>query len=368
MKKRRSKQLIVNLIVLITMFIICFCSLEIAIRSFGQRECEDETWYGYPAGIYMPDDSKGYKYKPNFHGNFPGKLYKNITIDINSKGLRDYEHEYNHNTTKIRILGLGDSITFGAGVIYEDTYLRQLEKKLLEEGYDVEIIKAGINGYEFDQEYTYFFEEGYKYDPDIVTIGIVLNDIQEVNSKRIKEKLFFKNNSLPDIQSFRKDGPILVANDFISIEKNINKYCKSCRFIYDSLTEIKQKLIGGKESKNIYFERIYELWTGDSWKRYESKLIALNNHLSKKGIKLILIIFPNSQQFKNPEDYTKIPQNKIINTTKMNNITVIDLTEYLNVENYKDYYLISDDFHLNAEGYRIAKEAIYSRLVPLLKK
>lgn len=373
---RKNKKLIINLILFITILLICFIFLEITIRLFWQEKTFEETW-GYPGGLHIPDATKGYKYKPNFHGKFPGELYKNIEININSEGLRDYEHNYSSDANRIRVLGLGDSVTFGAGVRYEDTYLRQLEKRLWKEGYNIEIIKAGVNGYEFDQQYNYFFEEGYKYNPNIVIIGIILNDIQEINPQKIKENLFSENDILPDIKFFDKLKPVYKPNldgknNFSPKMKSfVGEYCKTCKFIYDSLInvkwKVKQKIRLWKAFDEIYFERIYKLWEGDNWKQYELKLIDLNEHLQKENIKLILVIFPYNQQFRNSLNYGKAPQNKILDTAKANNITVIDLIEYLDIPNYKDYYLVSDKVHLNAEGFKIVADLIYSELLILLK-
>ena len=46
----------------------------------------------------------------------------------------------------IKILALGDSLTEGLGVPRENAYPRLLEEKLKEQGFDVEIINAGVSG------------------------------------------------------------------------------------------------------------------------------------------------------------------------------------------------------------------------------
>ncbi len=336
-KKKLWKKIILLLIVLFVGFVF----FEVVLRI---------TWpiqnYGYPNGLHTPDETKGYKYQPNFVGKFPGEMYKDIEIKINGQGLRDYEHSYEKDSGIIRILGLGDSVTFGSGVEYENTYLRQLENKFSENNYRVEIIKAGINGYEFDQEYTYFFEEGYRYNPDIVIIGIVLNDARPVNVSKIKES--YNNNKKPFFPRIR------------SIVKNT---CFTCRFVYTSLINIHKKAFNKKDYNQLYFEGAYNLWQGESWEYYKTKLLKLNSYLEENDIELVLVIFPYTQQFAHSLNYGREPQNKISALAKSNDITVINLVPYLDLEDFERYYLFEDNVHLNKDGYGLVKEVIYSELI-----
>jgi len=98
----------------------------------------------------------------------------------NSFGLRDAEHSLEKGAGVFRILGIGDSFTYGAGASLEDTYLSRLESMLNGRPGDhpkVEIIKAGIpRSYPATQRL--FLEHyGLKYAPDLVLVGFVPNDV-----------------------------------------------------------------------------------------------------------------------------------------------------------------------------------------------
>src|SRR3990167_658719 len=116
MKEETKKNVLLAMAALLFWFIL----FEIAVRLFWE-----EPGYGYPEGLHIPDETKGIKYQPLLKGDFQGKIYGDIEIEINSNGLRDYEHDHEKPEGSIRILGLGDSVTFGAGVRFENTYLRQ---------------------------------------------------------------------------------------------------------------------------------------------------------------------------------------------------------------------------------------------------
>ena len=81
-----------EILLLITVSVFCFLVLEIVARSIIKEK--KNSWYGYPPGLFLPDDTKGFVYKPHFKGLFPNEPFTDISININSKGLRDVEHEY----------------------------------------------------------------------------------------------------------------------------------------------------------------------------------------------------------------------------------------------------------------------------------
>lgn len=103
----------------------------------------------------------------------------NIPIQINPLGLRDYEYPLKKRKGTLRILVLGDSITFGEGVWLEETFAKRLEKDLQEfPNKKIEVINAGVCGYNTLEEYLYLRERGIKLDPDIVIIAFYLNDAE----------------------------------------------------------------------------------------------------------------------------------------------------------------------------------------------
>lgn len=64
------------------------------------------------------------------------------TDHINSLGIRDHETPL-ERTHAIRILAIGDSVTFGWGVNIEDAWCKCLEANLRESGMDVEVLNLG---------------------------------------------------------------------------------------------------------------------------------------------------------------------------------------------------------------------------------
>jgi hypothetical protein len=118
-------------------------------------------------------------YRPNASVTIWG-----ITYAINSDGFRDddrYSRKKPPDT--FRIMAVGDSYTFGAGVELEDTYSKKLEKLLNERHPSplyryYEVINAGIPGANTAMEVDFLREWGLKYNPDLVLVAFVLNDLE----------------------------------------------------------------------------------------------------------------------------------------------------------------------------------------------
>lgn len=92
----------------------------------------------------------------------------------NSAGMRD-DREYENQPTPetIRISAFGDSFTYGSDVELEETWAKQLTAIQP----SVEVLNYGCGGYGLDQAYLRYFKLGTEYNPDIVLIGYMTENI-----------------------------------------------------------------------------------------------------------------------------------------------------------------------------------------------
>ncbi len=99
-------------------------------------------------------------------------------VELNSHGLRDEEVPYPKPPGERRILVLGDSVTFGWGVSQGETFSDRMEPLLrARTGERWQVVNAGVNGYNSEQEAIYLQTEGMRYKPDIVLLVYVHNDV-----------------------------------------------------------------------------------------------------------------------------------------------------------------------------------------------
>lgn len=95
-------------------------------------------------GNYFAKNTKELIYPPCSKARHQSSEF-DITVKINSLGFRDYEYALNKKK-KYRIAVIGDSFTFGWGVVLEDCWVKILEKQLNTSGVDVEILNLGKGG------------------------------------------------------------------------------------------------------------------------------------------------------------------------------------------------------------------------------
>lgn len=119
------------------------------------------------------DELLGWRLVPNSRAWSESPEYK-VQYIINSKGLRDKEYSYNKEPGKLRIIYLGDSITFGWGVDANSRFTEILERRFT----NVEIINMGVPGYGIDQDLLFLNQEGVKYLPDLVLIYVIPDDLK----------------------------------------------------------------------------------------------------------------------------------------------------------------------------------------------
>ena len=96
---------------------------------------------------------------------------------FNSVGMRDVEHAARKVPETLRVLVLGDSVTVGLGVPFEETFVRRLGPLLAGSvGRPVEVIAAAVAGWNTVAERNWLRAEGLALAPDAVLVVYVTND------------------------------------------------------------------------------------------------------------------------------------------------------------------------------------------------
>jgi hypothetical protein len=175
---KRIKDLLINLVILAVSLAVMAGLLEVWARwaeaarvKAVAREMEEEK------PISQFDSLLGWS-------KFPGGRRRicraefDITIQINSLGLRGPERPYARPAGTRRVLLLGDSFGEGYYVEDEDTVRAVLERGLGDGRCGSwEIINGSTIAYSTDQEYLFFKSEGWKYGAEWVVLMFYYNDL-----------------------------------------------------------------------------------------------------------------------------------------------------------------------------------------------
>jgi len=129
--------------------------------------------------LYEPDLDLGYRLKP-----CRGAQDYGAKLDVSSQGLRDREFPLKRSPGTLRILALGDSWTFGAGVETHQAWPKLLEERLRGGPVPVEVVNAGVAGYETWNEAAFYERDLKKFQHDLVLVAVYpVNDVHSSGSK-----------------------------------------------------------------------------------------------------------------------------------------------------------------------------------------
>jgi hypothetical protein len=178
--------------------VVLFAAFEVGIHLFRPQTIRTEYVANGPLAV--EDSTLGHLYRPNVHARATGPEYS-VDYRTNGEGLRD---KSSHPTPKpagsTRVLLLGDSFTFGDGNPYDAIWPVVFEREVRAKGYDVEVIKAGVAGYDTRSEVLYLERIYARYQPDIVVIAFLPNDL--FTNSPIREGEPFRNEN---VVQFRRD-------------------------------------------------------------------------------------------------------------------------------------------------------------------
>jgi hypothetical protein len=161
-----------EIILTLSSIFISLIIVEIAIRvldPLGVSYFEAASRYHLDK---LPDPILVYKHAPSLQ-----RTYQGVRVSINKLGLRDRNLEKKQDG-ELRILLLGDSVTFGWGVPIEASFGRKLESTLASKlGRPVRTVNAGVGSYNTVQEYAVLRTYADVIEPDVVVLLYVPNDI-----------------------------------------------------------------------------------------------------------------------------------------------------------------------------------------------
>jgi len=148
---------------------------------------------GFAAGLLFddltPPPEVGFVWLPDQRVESP----LGFTIEINNLGLRDARTLTRERPADtLRVLCVGDSFTYGLATPPEDTFVARIEQmlvtRLAERGGSVpwgadrsvsavQVLNAGVNGWNSCQEAAWMEWVGTGLQPDLVIVGFVMNDV-----------------------------------------------------------------------------------------------------------------------------------------------------------------------------------------------
>ncbi len=361
-----------NILLLLCTILLFFIGAELALRiSYAQTNTDYYRQYHPVLGHSLTPNANYTEADP----------FQEFTIDyhINSLGLRDREYPLEKPNNTIRILILGDSFTEGFGVQSEETFTKQLEKKLNKDSdYTYEVINAGVLSYSPLLYYLYLTQYGILLHPDIVIVAFDMTDVYgdwlyTLNAEKDKNgkilattsPLYPKQNIL-DLHSYFLQWLDDHAHDLLARLRHQQQ-----RPIYTTMLPEPGNL--GRDMLLITRENITQQNLPE-WNLSLSYLQALQTFTQTQNITFALAIYPWAHQLNGTEwtpgrtferftntTYSHEPFIILRNFSAQNNLTLLDTIPYFQNTTKKPLYYKYDP-HFTPLGHEVMANALYREL------
>jgi lysophospholipase L1-like esterase len=293
---------------------------------------------------YRPDERLHHRHRPGFEGRFDGSWYA-----INSLGFRGPELPVAPEAGPApRVLvALGDSCTFGKGVLESESWPRQLEALVgqMESIRPVIVANLGINGYSSRDYLIWFKEAGVPLRPEIVVLGFNINDFPNAiaAADRAVQKREGVRGLMPQSWWHALGRTALF---------------RLARGLFYEWTEERDW------ARAEAFARGTEegAFPDEAWAKVEGHLAELKRLVRGSGGELGIFLFPYESQVV-LEGYQRAPVERLARTCGELDVPFVDLvTEFRNRlragEAPDGVFQWGDHYHPNAIGQRFVAEAV----------
>jgi len=292
----------------------------------------------YPE-VFRRDENLFWRFRPSLV--IKSRFFENNRFRINSFGLRG--EEIPPSSEKIRIIGLGNSCTFGWRTADDKTYLKILEKLINADTAlpEVEVINAGIPGYSSFQGQKFFSLDISRLEPDIILMMFGWND------------QWAAADNIPDKEQDFPPQFILDLRDFVS---RLKIYRLMRKIILSATEKPLDETLNKKHQVNrVGFEDFYK---------------NLNNIIQtagKEGSQAIILTspIPSLENYYPPGSRSKMHIYHELYNNQARLLASDTETALIDVSAEFDKYInLFDDagidpIHFNAEGHRVLAEQIY---------
>lgn len=273
-------------------------------------------------------------------------------VKCNSAGFWDVEHSLEKPEGVFRILGIGDSFTWGAGSSFlHETYLYRLEEMLNSRGGKhptVEIIKAGIPRYFPEPERLLLEHYGVDYSPDIVLVGFVPGDV---------------------IDTYMGINAVTVSKDKSGylVTKEADRLGKigGYLFVHSHVCRIVLKKYISYQISKTHTPKMRQVYEPDGfhekdWKAVESEYEKMIDIAHSVGTEIVFFQIPHKGPWQARHSY---PAMRLSQWSKGRGVHFIDTLPAMKEASQGENLYYVKDFHCRPAGYKVIAEVLFEELL-----
>jgi len=245
----------------------------------------------------------------------------------------------------LRILLLGDSIGAGLTLPFGERMSTLLEARLEASlGRTVEVLNFSVNGYKTVQEARLLETSAGRFDPDLILLAYCMNDV----ANSLTPTVWFCEPPAPRVYLWEE-----VTERLGAAAENRELYVPT---------------FGPHYGDSRYWHELYNV-RSLGWQSVAEGFDRISWYGQEHGVRVLVVIFP----FLLPEGWYRggvEPLHRQVAAAARNRgFEMLDLLPVFARYDAEDLRAEPEDlFHPNAEGHRIAAEAIHPRIVEMLKR
>ena len=344
-----------NLLLLLGSIFLCLLAFEAFLRVWDPPIAKPGMYQ-----IHRPSPVFNWELVPGASGFGRAGTY----IHINADGFRDSEHSLHKDAGVFRIMVIGDSFTFGQGVNLEDTYSKYLERLINNKGMTSEVINCGVIGYGMWQYLEVLKRKVIPYKPDLVILGIFIDDITTSFSpyKNLKNR--------PGTNPFAKDASGLMNRSYLwNFFENWNtifetKYRYRRGYQYLKGIAERKKATGPAHPETTWHQIMYGKLPKQTYLDFAQTLDEFIQTCRTANIQPLIALIPDAAQLDEPE---RQAVNRFVkDTCREIGVPLVDVTERFEKEtDPRTLYLFPFDAHTSAKGHRLIAESVLEKIQEL---
>jgi lysophospholipase L1-like esterase len=305
--------------------------------------------------LFVRDPELGWRLRPSAQD-----LWDGVPVEVNAKGLRGPELDYARRPGVARILYLGDSVTVGYLLPSHAQSYPYLTAERLQRmgGRTIETVNGAVNGYSTWQEVRWLEREGLGYQPDLIVLGFVLNDVA---------------GELEALRGWRHTASKQLALSVSSGIDRIANYSALAALARQAALTLRfgRNVRGGAEREELFGVRMLVADperpdVREAWAVTRGDLDRLATLCRRRHIRLCLVVFPYAFQVgvaRGGDD----PQRRLLEFGRQLGIPALDLLPVLRARAKDDglapadYFL--DDDHPSLLGSAVVADVLADFIV-----
>jgi lysophospholipase L1-like esterase len=286
-----------------------------------------EMWkYARDVKVVSDDPIIGHEHGPNRQARLMG-----VDVRTNAHGLRDREYPIERTPGTLRIVMLGDSLTEGWGVPYDETFSKRVERMYAERGIKAEVINTGVGNWNTTQEVQYYLEKAARYKPDIVVLNFFVNDAEPLPENR-RPPSFLQRN------------------------------CYACILVVGRLDTLLRQMSTRKDYADFYLG-LYADGHGQGWLDAKASIGRLAEETRQNGAKLLIASLPELHDVKNYR-FGRITD-LVRGAAEENGVSFVDVLPYLRDQESAKLWVTPPDPHPNGFANGFIAQGLFEALQKL---